>query len=272
MALAQDQFLIKNLNTVNLFGGSDGSAVVHSSLPTTQLSGEGTYCRGFVDDTTNRLNVNEIYYAIKSSVDGGAWVNNLQSYAFSLRAWVRILPSDTFTGSSNDGVAVGLFIGFPDYETVTLANGTPGPRYSICINRPTKTGIGSGINSLRLCVQNNNYSLSTSAPFFLDTFGTYSYQETLSSSSITAWYRIRLDVIPTEDSWRVRAYRGTGSTGSETWSILNDEVIIPGTGANPVSNPSMGFFYQYGRTGTTAPATFNAYIDRFTALGEDLTS
>lgn len=274
MVLSQNDFLVKTFNSVNTMGLTEGAAVAHTQL-SGQLIDEGTYCRGFIDDTVNRLNNQKIFYGIKNTIDSGLWTNNLLTYAFSLRAWVRISESPYFGASSissdlgADSAAIGLFIGFRDYETVSIGSTTPQPKYMLYISREFARNDG-----LRLRLIKTEKDMSETI-YGVRNFGTRTGVTAVQDlATLTSnWQKIRLDIIPTINYWTLRAYTGTGATGSETWTIRHDENIYPGTNADPLVNPSMGFFYQYSRaTGMSGDwVGYNCYIDRFVALGEDLT-
>lgn len=269
MVLSQSQFLIKGLQTTNLLGGGDGTAINHIDL-SPSLSNEGTYCRGFEWSPQSAAPVS--YLAISNSVDSSAWVNNFVNYAFSLRAWVR-LDSDYVQGTNNTATTeLGLFMGFSNFETTTLAASTLRPRFQLCLRqRDSSTGASQGTAggsstpylALRHQVPVSGEDITEDATI---------NEVALQNINFATWYRIRLDVIPTSDYFTVRAYTGIGNSGSETWTSLATINSGPGTQAGAIPSPSLGFYYACTGAWTSSDKLVKGRIDRLSALGEDLTS
>lgn len=271
MPLAQSDFVIRTCHGGSAstyddwLGGGDGSAIIHSDL-SSPLVGEGLYARSFTNATPTGLDYAGSYFGVASTIDSGLWVNNFINYAYSIRAWVRIETEYDYTVGNNttNEMNIGVFAGYPSLASGLLTTSETGPRFALYLRQEPDTSTSSTGAQVKLCFADRTFGpLDLNSPDVT----------VLNNLATKTWYRIRLDVIPTPDYFTVRIYTGTGTTGSETWTLQYNSNIAPGTATSPITSPSLGFFAaQRVSTSSGAADTISGLIDRVTFLGEDLTS
>lgn len=220
-------------------GGGDGQAVLHSGLAN-PLTGEGVYCRLF----RHTSGFNNHLLAYNAAFDSGNFVGIPDTKIISLRAWVRV----------QDGSASGA-IGLIANTGAHTNNDNPTDGYMLSLG----DWDGSSENQpLRL---------------YLQTFAsnTVVKTQTLDISAVNdTWYKIRLDVIPIAGvSDTLRAFTGTGATGSEVWvqqgtdtTVLTIDSDFAGWGGSRACG--------LRTRSQTGPPPYDAYVDRLQCLLTDV--
>ena len=224
--------------TGSLTGSISGSALMHNTL-TNPLSGEGAYCREFNLPIANGYGA--MSARCNSSVAGGVLVGVPNNKTISLRAWVRSVTYNSIALSCKSILAVtnsGDMAGLPGYHLVFGGyGGTPGTVNLVL----ACTTMGAGYSADRL--------------FEISTFAT------------NTWIKLRMDVEAINDDNlgdRIKVYTGTGATGSEIWTLLSTQDILPGNNTGYISWNHETYKLN-GFSVTNIGYNTSLYIDRFQA-------
>jgi hypothetical protein len=245
------------VSPVTYAGGADGVARLHTAL-SSPLTGEGNYCREFRSNTTTGVFGPEGrirgLWTVKSTFDGGSLFEIDNTKAISVRAWVRVANNVTEMNACGVGARI-------DLADTSATPYVQGKGYFFHIGSYNSQGgttnvlrFTYGKNTAAAVVTSDNFNVSPLA---------------VGTVVANTWYKLRMDVIPllsTQDT--VRLYTGTGATGSETWTLHHEQVILssdpdyiapgaPGEGR-------VGFCI--GVRDTTNPV----WIDRFQAFVTDV--
>jgi len=237
--MAQADFDFASNGTGSITGGLDGQAVPNAAL-SDPLSGEGTYCRAFIPVDTNNIAMSA---TIKSSVNAGEFFEIPSTKSISVRAWLR--HTDISTTTYAIGIGAKIYAGAPDAD----ANAPNG--YSVLIGDANQT---SGGTTLKFIADNGAATFNSTVAFTV-------FDDT--------WHKVRLDVIPVGTSEDiVNVYTGTGTTGSEVWTlrytknILNSDLFyIPWA---QTGNGKVGFWTVHDGSAQSMA------IDRFQVFLEDV--
>lgn len=227
--MAQSDFDFNaTFDTGAIVGGNDGYAVTNASLAS-PLTGEGTYCREFANSTTGDI-------AMVATLNDPQFQEISDGYSISVRAWIR--STGITTASYAVGIGAKIHGGGPDVDT-NAPNG-----YCVLIGDTNQTAAAAFLR------------------FVIDTGSTVTATDTSFAVSTDTWYKVRLDVIPVgtaEDI--VRVYTGTGTTGSETWTLQYSRIILNSDPDyipwNDTGNGRVGFFTVHNSNAHTH------YVDRF---------
>ena len=250
MAQADFDFITNtNGGPVAPAGGWDGTSFIHSSL-SSPLAGYGTYGRIFHWTTgTNRTTV---MGAISAIPDAGVWVGTPSTHALSARATVRM----TSTNSGNIGVGVALKSGRIDGRAVPAK-----PSGYLLFIGKLSWGFDDpgGPNNLTLHMGEENpqnYANPKSVTIRTD------YPP-------DAWYRIRMDVIPSAGQDTILIYTSPpNAVGSEVWTLEHTETVystdLHYCNWGDASSNKVGYFAHTGWPGGGG----DLYIDGFEARRE----
>lgn len=237
MAVADFDFF--KVGTGSFTGDSTGNATTHVSLGS-PLVGEGTYCREF--SLSSGVSTKTVIY-LTAAADGYDYYEIPNTKSISVRAWLR---ADTvFSSNSAIGLTVKLDTAVPDTST-RVPHG-----YSLVLG---DTGDGGPSANLRLVLD-----AKVSAATLFDTGFTV---------SANTWTKVRMDVIPDGSQDLINIYSGTGSTGSETWTLEYAKVLLS-TDYHyiPWGESSAG---QVGFFAVCPNTVYATYIDRFQVFLEDI--
>lgn len=246
--MTQADFDFTKLGSVQFVGGDNGEPQYNPKYP---LTGHGLFARAFRSASSNALSTEfpSLFAAIKSSVDGGVFVETPDTKKISVRASVMITHTNTITQ-----LACGIMVKSGLYESQRSPYG-----YSMYVGDEYSSSPGADI---KLCIRK---SVS------LDTSGVHQLHRTFGTIVAGQWTRIRMDVTPigpSEDL--IECYTGVGDIGSEVWTLEWTENVT--TMFVPWAESGRGRVGWFARTNANSLYyTSNVCgIDEFTASVEDV--
>lgn len=236
-------------------GGVSGSSILHAELAN-PLANEGQYGRTY--SRPNAPSVSQTIAGYRNSVDNGAWITSDSSFAYSVRAWVRIDDGANLAHAENDmAIGVALKAGVSSGFSSQLRG------YWLALGSVRDRG-GNG--------QPTELAMYTMAP---GAIGTENAKRVVVATGLATgqWHRIRLDLIPAGDSTDVlRAYTGVGERGSETWTLHQEETIVATDMYNwvpwgHIEVNRIGYI-EHAYIGSGDPGQSATYIDGLTVMRE----
>jgi len=252
MAQADFDFVVQSGGTPSLPpGGSDGDAVLNSSLATPLSAGYGSYSREYAFPNTSFANATSILGLISSSVDSGSWVGTPITHAISVRAALRVGTAGPDYKSVGISVKTGVMVG-------QRASG-----YHLVLGQLGSEPNPTGDDSELTLVLNS-----------VSSFPVTSRSVTISSGLPTdKWYVARMDVIPNGDGQDIiKIYTSpTTDFGSETWTLAHTELVMSTdqhyADWGDSSSNKIGFYLHVPNTFGYQPF---CYIDGFVAYREEV--
>ena len=225
--------------TGSLTGSISGSALMHNTL-TNPLSGEGAYCRQFNLQLVNGQR--GVSARCNSSAASGVLIGVPNNKTISLRAWVR---SDTYNS---------IALSCKSVLTTSSAGDMSGlPGYHLVFGGPS--GSNTGMVKLALVCATRGAGFAADKVFQISAF------------AMRTWVKLRMDVEAINDDNlgdRIKVYTGTGTTGSEVWTLLYTKDIFPGSNTGYISWNHASYKLN-GFSVANVGYNTSMYIDRFQA-------
>ena len=217
-------------------GGVDGEARLHSAL-SSPLAGEGDYCRDF---TRTGGGDSLLLHSLDAGVNAGEFVSISEAFSWSVRAWLR--QADLSPTAVGIGIKVGVHVDNLNHSGYRAMFGH-------------HIGFTNGID---LATADETGGDSTLAIYASGVF------------PAGVWRKGRLDVIPDDvNQDTLFVYTGTGTTGSEIWTLRNSPGTVITSGMpnycpwSDASSGKLGVFYSTKAAGLGA-----CYADRFQVFKE----
>lgn len=265
---------ISSGTTASLTGGTDGIAVLNSSLSSPLLT-SGDYCRSYSYLVSATSSSSYYFQEQKTVANDPSYIDIPHNYAISLRAKVRH-GSGTLTNlySTSINYRAYDFVGLAAYtDTGTdgqLASNTTigwASGFRLILQRYYQSGTTSTVGvRLALYVGQGRHSTNASGAGANEPNNNLEF---VCSGTYTTnqWYHIRLDVIPLSlSSKRLVTY--TSSDDGATWDNVGEVDILESDTSRWRNSGRVGFIsgrYRYdfddGATDRIHNATF--YIDNF---------
>ena len=226
--------------TGSLTGSISGSALMHNTL-TNPLSGEGAYCREFNPPFASANVLGAMSARCNSSAASGVLIGVPNNKTISLRAWVRSVSYNSIALSCKsilDVASDGDMNGLPGYHLVFGGYGGAPGMVNLALSCATR---GSGYSADQV--------------FQISTF------------AMRRWVKLRMDVEAINDDNlgdRIKVYTGTGTTGSEVWTLLYTQDIFPGSNTGYISWNHASYKLN-GFSVINVGYNTSMYIDRFQA-------